>query len=174
MAELIPTEDWKAKHDIGHEAFFLDVYRLLCYSLASRAIAELEDGSSQRPLSSFVMADEQSEISRLLLHIAVYYRVKYDDGSWEHGFWLHKNFQGVGSLAEDISTQAPSVPLDFREACNKIIHAKRVHFDSAVHEKTGVGYLNPVVYLYGSKGAKDWKATLDITHFCRAAGNVIV
>ncbi|MDP1638578.1 MAG: hypothetical protein Q8K74_11050 [Candidatus Nitrotoga sp.] len=174
MTEFIPTEEWKATHDIGHEAFFLDVYRLLCYSSASRVIAELEDGSSQRPLSSFVSVNEQSEISRLLLHLAVYYRVKYDDGSWEHGFWLHKNFQGVGSLAEDVLTQETSVALDFREACNKIIHAKRVHFDIAVHEKTGVNYLNPIVYLYGSRGVKEWKATLDITQFCKAAGNVIV
>lgn len=85
-----------------------------------------------------------------------------------------KIFRGLASLVEDILTQESSAPLDFREACNKIIHAKRVHFDIAVHEKTGVDYLNPVVYLYGSKGEKEWKATLDITQFCRAAGNVIV
>jgi hypothetical protein len=174
MPEFIPTEEWKATHDIGHEVFFLNVYHLLCFSLASRAIAELEDGSSKRPLSSFVSANEQSEISKLLIQIAAYFRVKYDDGSWEHGFWLHKNFQGVGSLFEDALIPKVIVNLDFREACNKIIHAKRIHFDVAVHEKTGVEYLNPVIYLYGSKGVKEWKATLDIKEFCRAAGNVIV
>ena len=173
MAELIPTEKWQATHGIGHEAFFLDVYRLLSHCLASEAIAAIEDGSSQRPLSAFVTASERAEISRLLVQIAAYFRVKSDDGSWEHGFWLHKNSKGVGELNEDVS-QTTSIPLDFREACNKIIHAQQVHFDGESHPTTGVQYLNPVVHLYGTKGRKKWKATLDITQFCRAAGNVIV
>jgi hypothetical protein len=175
MAELIPKEHWKGRHEIGHETFFLDVYRLLSHCLASRVMASIEDSSNQRTFSTFLTNQEKPEISRLLVHIATYYRIKYDDGSWEHGKWLQHKFQGVGTLVEDIKAPAPrSSALDFREACNKIIHATGVHFDGGVDPNTNAEYLNPVVYLYGSKAKKEWKATLDIVQFCTAANHVIV
>jgi hypothetical protein len=174
MAEIVPSGTSETSHRIGHEAFFLDVYRLLCHVLASPAFASLEDGSSQRPLSTFVTVHEKTEISRLLVSVAAYYRVKYDDGNWEHGFWLHKSFQGVGELTEDLQSPSNVVQLDFKEACNKIIHAKRVHFDAEVNPETKAEHLTPKVHLYGTKGKFQWKATLNVVEFCRAAANVIV
>lgn len=85
MAEIVPDDNWKATHAIGHEAFFLDVYRLLSHSVASRELSALKGPSSQRGLPT---APEKSEISRLLINIASYYRVKYDDGAWAHAEWL--------------------------------------------------------------------------------------
>lgn len=171
MAEIVPDDNWKATHAIGHEAFFLDVYRLLSHSVASRELSALEGPSSQRGLPT---APEKSEISRLLINIASYYRVKYDDGAWAHAEWLDENYVDVGSLSEDLSVTAKPLRLNFREACNKIIHAKKVHFDGGINEKTKSPYVNPIIYLYGDKGGKSWKATLDIVEFCKAAGNVIV
>lgn len=174
MAEKVPPPRSVNSHRLGHEAFFLDVYRLLSHFLASPSIAALEDGSSQRPLSTFVTVNEEAEISRLLVGIAAYYRVKYDDGTWEHGFWLHKDFQGVGELNEDLSGSQVPEKLEFKEACNKIIHAKRLHFDVEVDPNTKSEYLAPVLHLYGDKGKKQWKAKLHVIEFCRAAANVIV
>jgi len=174
MVEIIPEKEYEAKHCIGHESFFWDVYRLLSHCIASKAIAALEDGSSQRPLSTSVTINEKTEISKLLVSIAAYYRVKYDDGSWEHGFWLHEKFMGVGDLIEDTTDAGNVSKLGFREACNKIIHAERVHFDGEIHSITKAQYLTPLIHLYGEKGGKEWKATLDVVEFCRAAGNVIV
>jgi hypothetical protein len=100
--------------------------------------------------------------------------VKCDDGSWEHAPWLHEQYKGVGSLIEDLRNVEAIQQLDFREACNKIIHARHVHFDGDIHAETQAEYLNPVVHLYGTKAQNDWRATLDIVEFCKAAKNVIV
>jgi|WetSurMetagenome_2_1015567.scaffolds.fasta_scaffold293562_2 hypothetical protein len=174
MPEFIPSEEWKAKYAVGHELFFLHVYRLLCCVLASKQIVSLEDGSSQRPLNTFVLAQEQAEISRLLISVASFFRIKSDDGSWMHGFWLHKGFIGVGDLVEDMANPAAVSQLDLREACNKIMHAGTIHFDVEVDAATGAKYLNPLVYLYGKRGKVNWKAILNVVEFCKAAGNVIV
>jgi hypothetical protein len=171
MAEIVPDKNWEATHGVGHEAFFLDVYRLLSHCVASREIAALASPSSRRGLP---IGPEKAEISRLLINIASYYRIKGDDGSWMHGEWLDDNYQGVGSLVEDTTAPEKATRLDFREACNKVIHAKKVHFDGGVNESTKRQYVNPIIYLYGDKGGKSWRATLDVVEFCKAAGNVIV
>lgn len=174
MAEFIPSEEWKAKHEVGYELFFLHVYRLLCSVLSSKQIASLEDGSSQRSLSTFVLAQEQAEISRLLISVASFFRIKSDDGSWMHGFWLHKSFIGVGELVEDVANPVAVSQLDLREACNKIMHASTIHFDVETNQRTNAKYLTPLMYLYGKRGKVNWKATLNVVEFCRAASNVIV
>ncbi len=56
--------------------------------------------------------------------------------------------------------------LSLREACNKIIHATKIHFDVSENE-IGVLYVNPHIYLYGKKFDKDWKAKLDVLDFAR-------
>ncbi|MDP9193253.1 MAG: hypothetical protein M3P06_16265 [Acidobacteriota bacterium] len=174
MAESVPDHPYEATHRIGHEGFFLDVYRLLSHVLASAELAALEDGSSQRPLAAFVTAHEKPEISRLLVSIAASYRIKFDDGSWEHGFWLHRDASTVGTLVENVDAPENEKALTFREACNKIIHAQRVHFDTASHPVTQAQFLNPMVHLYGSKAGSSWKSSLHLVQFCRAAANVIV
>lgn len=171
MAELLPSSEYDAAHSLGHEAFWLAQYRLLSHLLASKNIAALEKPYRSRGLKVY----EKTEISRLLINIATYYRVKYDDGSWEHAPWLHdEEYKGVGVLIEDLRQPTKSQQLDFLEACNKIIHAKRVHFDGAVDPQTKSEYLNPIVHLYGEKTKQPWKATVDIITFCKAAANVIV
>jgi len=170
MAEIIPEKDWEATHLVGHESFFLDVYRLLSHCLSSREIAALNDGTTRRGLPSV----DKAEISRLLIHIATYYRVKYDDGSWEHAKWLHDNYYGVGLLVSNLETPTEPESLSFKEACNKIIHAKKVHFDGNIDQKTKAEYINPIIHLYGDKGGKEWKATLEVVEFCKAAFHVIV
>ena len=172
MSELLPNSEYDAAHNLGHDAFWLDVYRLLSHCLASQRIAAVE--KVPQDSRSLKAGYEKPEISRLLINIASYYRVKYDDGSWAHASWLHEEYEGVGTLIEDLRNADGVQRLNFREACNKIIHAKRVHFDGAVHADTGSEYLNPTIYLYGSKSKKDWKATLDTVEFCKAAMNVIV
>lgn len=171
MSELLPSSQYEATHALGHEAFWLDQYRLLSHFLASKSIAALEGPRGSRSLKLY----EKAEISRLLINIATYYRVKYDDGSWEHAPWLHdEEYKGVGSLINDLKHPENACQLDFREACNKIIHAKQVHFDGDVDPKTKSECLNPIVYLYGDRSQQSWKATVDIITFCKAAANVIV
>lgn len=171
MAEKIPDKSWEASHALGHDSLFSDARNLLRHFMASKPISSLiENNKEPRFDSSY----ESEEISRLLINIAAYCRVKFDDGSWEHAKWLHGgDYSGVGRLIEDISSGVED-SLEFKESCNKIIHAQKFHFDVSINESTGVEYLNPMVYLYGKKYKKEWKATLYVIDFCKAAGNVIV
>lgn len=144
MAEEIPDEEWQSSHDLGFDIFFLDTYRLLCQFLASKPLSSLKEEKIGRGLGR---GYERQEISSLLIKIATFYRVKYDDGSWEHAEWLHDEYNGVGELIKDV-TLPESCELSFKEACNKIIHATKVHFDVETNPDTGIPYLNPVLYLY--------------------------
>lgn len=170
MIEKAPENLYSPSHAIGPESFWRESYRLLCHVLASREIAGRQTQSSPRDL---IMVSETEEVSKLLVHVATYYRIKYDDESWEHGEWLHQNFSGVGSLAEDVSVPEKSTSLSLRDACNKIIHANRVLFDLEIHPVTGVEYITPRVFLYGTKGKLTWRAELDVVRFCEACSNVI-
>ncbi|MDR7268664.1 hypothetical protein J2X20_001293 [Pelomonas saccharophila] len=121
----------------------------------------------------FGLGWQTSEISRLLIRVATYFRVKADSDMWDHGHWLHADFQGTGVLCPDMTVPAVTVPLELREACNKIIHATTVHFDGTPDIGGQRGALNPFVHLYGHLGKKRWKAELNLVEFCRAAVNVI-
>ena len=168
MSELVPSEDWKGSHRLDPNMYFAEVYRLLSLVLASPAIATHYEKDSGR---WFGIGWQEAEISRSLIHVASYYRVKYDDGSWEHAKWLHKDFRGVGEL---VDSRGRAQPLEFREACNKVIHALRIHFDGEPDTPEKLGSLTPIVHFYGSKGKQEWKAVLNVVEFCRAAANVIV
>ena len=69
-----------------------------------------------------------------------------------------------GQLEKDVGTTDVEI-LDLREACNKIIHAKKVRGD--FEENGGQTYLNPLIYLYGEQKGKSWRATLDIVAFSK-------
>lgn len=171
MTEKIPDKSWQATHNLGHESLFSAARDLLRHFMASKPISSLIKNEGK---SRFTSSFEPEEISKLLINIAAYYRVKFDDGSWEHAEWLHDNeYSGVGILIEDVATGV-EISLEFKESCNKIIHAQKIHFDVSINAFSGVEYLNPIVYLYGKKYKKTWKTTLDIVQFCKAAGNVIV
>jgi hypothetical protein len=167
--EVISTEFQKDTHQIPHDLYFLDVHRLLCYFLASPKLAEISED-----MRIDHIAFSRSDISRLLVSIAASFRVKSDDGTWEHAMWLHNKYGGVGKLNKNVhNTEANFVALEFREACNKILHAEMVTFDIA-RSDNGSEILNPYVYLHGSRGKLSWRAELDIVAFCLAAQNIVV
>lgn len=171
MTEKIPEKSRQASHSLGYESLFSDARDLLRHFMASKPISYLVKINKEPRFNS---SYEPEEISRLLINIATYYRIRFNDGSWVHVQWLHDDdCNGVGKLIEELSTGV-EVDLKFKESCNKIIHAKKFHFDVSTNKTTGVEYLNPFVYLYGEKYKKEWKATLNIIDFCKAAGNVIV
>jgi len=62
---------------------------------------------------------------------------------------------------------AKSKPLSLRDACNKIIHAKQLHFDVEVVDRFEVSrnFLNPFVYLYGEKGGAKWKCYIEVLKY---------
>jgi len=57
--------------------------------------------------------------------------------------------------------------------CNKIIHAEKFQFERTFQDDEGqVGSLQPLVYIYGTKGRKQWKAKLEIQEFVNLSVSV--
>ena len=78
--------------------------------------------------------------------------------------WARKlRGQHCGTLQEDVSS-GKTIPLDLREACNKIIHASEYRFD-VVGEDMASSYIVPTLYLYGSHRRVRWRVVLDVLRY---------
>jgi hypothetical protein len=71
----------------------------------------------------------------------------------------------VGVLMPDATHPEVWESLEFREACNKVIHAKRVDPGRTVD----TGALTGELILHGDFRKKDWQARLDLREFALAA-----
>jgi len=164
MAEYInPQEGFtKEGHFPNTEYAILELYRLLTIFLASKDFAKLLTNYPGEGFDPFYKLQEveSDEITRLLLSLAITARV-IDD---REGRIFESIGSDCGEFQRDISKQDIEV-LDLREACNKIIHAKKVRGD--IDEIDGQTYLNPFFYLYGTHGPNEWKAKLDIISFAK-------
>jgi len=138
----------------------LELHRLLALFLASKSFAALRTnfpGEGFDPIYK-IQDVEEDEITRLLLNLAITARV-IDD---RQDRVLERVGSNCGQLEKNGGGQDVEI-LNLRDACNKIIHAKKVRFD--VGEDAGQSYLNPFIYLYGEQNGKSWKATIDIIAF---------
>ena len=140
----------------------LELYRLLALFLASKSFAALRTNYPGEGFDAIykIQEVEDYEITRLLLSLAITARV-IDD---REGRVFELVGSNCGQLEKDVGTTDVEI-LDLREACNKIIHAKKARCD--VEEANGQTYLNPFIYLYGEQNGKSWKATLDIVAFSK-------
>ena len=163
------------------EGFFFDphafrrsLYRLACSFFASAEFGRLGRASDTEPLSELLGEHQEDEISRLLVGIAATVRVIQDrDGGQSSVFHLP-----CGRLISDVSSKQSEL-LTLREACNKIIHAKRFNFDakplppSEAQLPNPTYVLRPVLHLYGTLRRVEWKAELAIVEFIRAAAILV-
>lgn len=164
MAEYKNPQEghFKAGHFPNTSNTVLELHRLLSLFLASKSFAALRTnfpGEGFDPIFQ-IQEVEEDEITRLLLTLAVTARV-IDD---RQGHVLERVGSNCGKLKKNIDEHDDEI-LSLREACNKIIHAKKIHFD--LEEDAGQSYLNPFIYLYGDHNGKSWKATLDIVAFSK-------
>ncbi|WP_116138078.1 hypothetical protein [Trinickia diaoshuihuensis] len=169
MAEFIPPQEGIGRpgHLPNVPATLVELHRLVAIFLASKGFAELLEAGAghaaeiRAPLWQ-LQEVEEDEITRILLTLAITARV-VDDAN-------HRALDLVagpcGTLVQDIQNPDGSRSLELREACNKLIHAERRRFDI---EQTDGGrpYLTPTLYLYGSQGRFEWKATLDVIAFAK-------
>lgn len=150
-----------------YESPFLDleIYRLLTLLEASPALAEFE-GTFERdkPKVEFLRGFEFREISRIVVSQAAIIRSAadadpkaYDDLNLE---------RPVGVLMTDATQPRAWEALDFREACNKILHADLVEPDRMPPD---IGALTGQLILNGRHRGKDWEARLDLREFALAA-----
>ena len=108
---------------------------------------------------------ERSEISRLLVSIAVISRNHMDQNGWHPIKVPGLPADEVGVLCSDWENKGALAPLSFREACNKVIHAIKITFEANQNSDYKTSYLLPTLHLYGDKQRICWKATLDVPKF---------
>jgi len=101
----------------------------------------------------------------LLLKIAAQVRSKLDSA----GFPAAVAALHCGTLCRDTRNPADLIKLTVREACNKILHAKRVRFDGEQRDAHNphAGYrLSTKLFLYGEHSNREWKTELELQSFC--------
>ena len=171
MPEELPEIGPKAGHAIEAEVFMLDLYRLVCMVSADQQVAKYAHTSPaiERLQSTFL----RSEVTRILISCAVALRIQSDQ--------RQHPVAPPSELKSDCGRLYPVWPADesafevltLREACNKIIHADNFRFDVVqpyLSDPDAEGdYIQPFVYLYGTKGDKDWRAVLSIVDFAKWA-----
>jgi len=164
MVEFIPPqEDLIIEgHHPNTANSVLELHRLLAIFLASKSFSALRinfPGEGFDPIYQ-IQEVEEDEITRLLLTLAITARV-IDD---REGRTLEKLGSRCGQI-ENFSKEEDIQDLNLREACNKIIHAKKIRFD---RDGGDVDYhFNPTIYLYGEQRGVPWKATLEIVEFSK-------
>jgi hypothetical protein len=166
MTELdLRQSPWNEGLGISSEFLDHQLYLLGCMVHASAAIEKL----GQDPLRDLRQQFQEAEIGRLLLTVAVAVRNAMDQNPSRASYWLQGVDGSVGKLKLLRSKKKTESVLNFREACNKLIHCLSINFDyKSKNPKRGMA-LNPVVHLYGTKGEQEWKATIEINKFIGVA-----
>ena len=147
-----------------YEAPFLDleIYRLLTILEASPALAEFEGDEYDQRIVEFLRNFERPEVSRIVVSLAAIVRSSLDaTPATETEKIISERPVGVW-WPDERSPQI--VPLEFREACNKVLHADRVAPEPPAPLKELV--------LYGSHRKKNWKALLDLRAFALTAARL--
>lgn len=159
----------------------LDLYRLLCLYLADRRVMSIAIASEEKlreaPLGdSLIRALHDTHIDlealRILISSAVTLRIAFDQYSGSRLDPELKN-RTCGLLWPNWPKRKKE-SLTIREACNKIIHARKIQRDIANPDPYGNpdnpdAYILPSVYLYGEKDGEDWRAKLLIVDFVKRA-----
>ncbi len=150
-------------------SFRLDLYRLVSCFYSSVTFAEYGEDRDYDSVRNLQDEFEEYEVTRLLVNIAVTARVMDErDDRLSQKFNLK-----CGQLIDDLTKPDNMVPLSIREACNKIIHARKFNWDVDQLKDEGnlpyptTKFIKPYMYLYGTRDKSCWKVTLDITEFVR-------
>jgi hypothetical protein len=158
MTEFFPDEFTRSGHFPNTGVLVLDLHRLLTMFLSSKKLAEMRTEEAHDPIG-WLQQYEEDELHRILLSTAIAARA-IDDR--DHKF-LDNYETNCGQLISDTKHPEAVQPLNLREACNKILHAKVIHGD--LDEVDWKKYSNPILYFYGSYNGKDWKATLNVVDY---------
>ena len=175
MAEETRDKDrLQGEHHFDPGPFTLDLYRLLCLVLADRRVAAI---AAESYSIAWLQGEYlRTEVRRILISSADALRIWFD---------LHDR-TAFEHLKTDCGTLFPRWPEDksmyevltLREACNKIIHAKEINYDSVIPDRShnpdeeGI-YLKPILYLHGTKDKQGWRSKLSIVDFLKWSAAVL-
>ena len=150
---------------IDRKEVWNDLYKLGSYFLASKRWCD--DGPVEFDLIR--KGYEEKEIVSLLISIAIKLRNKFDVFKHESETSINESGSNVGELQNDMNSSSRQ-KLNLREACNKIIHTKKLNFDydDSYPEPIVDQVLNLKIHLYGDFWNKKWKATINVMNFIEA------
>ena len=166
---------------LNNETVFRDAYKLLCIFLADRAIFEMTPpnqqvyGGSRRseePLYRLRHQLVDDEINHTLINLAIYNRTHME--LMKERFKRENPATVCGKLVEGTQEETTK-DLLFREACNKIIHAKTFRatckrdgiISEFSYESSQSEPMHHEFWFFGDH-KKKWKAKLNILDFLRA------
>jgi len=131
----------------------LELYRLLCYFVASEGIA------NKTEISNLVGEFQDDQITIGLISIASMIRI-IDDRNKRY-LEKYKNKTICGYL---IDKNNKKIELNLRMACNKILHANQIKFDILSRDNTM--QIKPKINLYGKEASgSEWMTKIDIFKF---------
>jgi hypothetical protein len=162
-------------YPIADEAYDLEVFQLACTFAASKELARL--GATNRSIDRLRGIFEQSEAARRLIAVAVMVRSKLDARSVVRPNQIEKiASMNVGGLTEDLEHARQKGPLQFRAACNKIIHATSLDLMARAgsEEAESADVLSLTITLWGTRNSAkgEWQAELDLPRFSKAASRL--
>ncbi len=156
----------------------LNIYKLFCYFAASRPLeAEGRIDSGGYWLLLIKLKFEEDEIRHLLVTIAAQLRSGRDivKATESRSTPDEVSARSTGEIYQPASS-TEACDLSFKDACDKILHAAAVSFETAetdLRKKWIYYYLLPRIRLSGSRYINgnriDWKAALDVYAFLRVA-----
>lgn len=147
-----------------------DIYELLSFFLSSQRIAELDQSrlyGKKDPVHQFETL-QRDLITKRLITIAITVRIL--DDREPQVFDMFTDY--CGTLTKDLLKPLETGGLGLRDACNKIIHARKVTFDAAT-TTSGQSYLLPYLYLEGTEKGRPWAVNLDVVKFCRESAGAL-
>ena len=159
MTELITKPPFRSSYVIDGNSITLELYRLLSIFYSSKKFASINNILHNDPVA-YLLEFQEPEITRILTSSAISARI-VDDRDEKY---LNDHDTICGDLISNLNNPKSFIPLSLREACNKIIHATKIHYD-VLELETGLRYLNPTIYYYGKFKGKDWKAILNIEKY---------
>jgi hypothetical protein len=151
-----------------YETPFLDleIYRLMTILESSPALADYGGTyEGDRDMVEFLRGLEFPEVSRIVVSLAAIIRAARDADPQLYAGGDLALERPVGVFMPDATRPDAWESLEFREACNKVIHAKRVDPQRTVD----TGALTGELFLHGRFNKKDWQARLDLREFALAA-----
>ena len=163
MSEMASQYTGPEGYDINIDVLRLDFYRLLSLILAHNELVSLAGPSPADPFYSLIGQFADDEVTRLLISTAIMSRLHdermaalYND---ENELIFVKPETNCGTWVADVDNpQEQTLPL--REACNKIIHAKRLEL------KTEQGTAQ-IFHIRGTHGNNNWEVTLNLIDYVR-------
>lgn len=146
------------------------LYDLAAVVFGSEGLACLSTGENHDEFDKLRVRHEITQATKLLIEIAVVLRNLLDSGNWPldeiQGMGVENRPKTeVGVILEESKQEAS---LGFRDACNKIIHAKKVAFGMrTLPEK--MDFLDGTVELHGDWQGRSWVAKIRLADFIRMA-----